>query len=302
MARLLKGRSTKMGGLAAAGVLLIVIALPTRHLAAHPPGLAQGPDSTCGGGTAPGTVLRLALPAHSTLELVRSTDSLDYENACAARVLDRTGKVVWHRSGFWAWLDGWTGHDVNGDGHPDAVVMVDVGGGNGCCRQYTILSLQATPRALDTLEFQPVFALDSLGRTVIYHTVSFYDLGPDMADAPWLKRAFRFRNGARANVTAEYCTEFLTDTTRREGYPLPLPHTTPRARAASRTAVGKVPYKFEKTRMAVMSLALQNLECGHRDAAERLVRETWPTAEADSVFARIDAAWRKQAPATGGME
>ncbi len=272
--------------------LVVGIGAPSAATRAAP--LRQGADSICGGGTAPGTVVRLALPAHATLELIRSTDSLDDENACEARVLDPAGKIAWRRSGFRAWLDGWTGHDVNGDGHPDAVVMVDEGGGNHCCRQYTILSLGPTPRALDTLEFQPVFALDSLGRTVIYQTAPFYDLGPDMADAPWLKRAYRFRNGARANVTAAYCTEFLTDTTRRRGYPLPLPHTTPDARAASRTAVDTVSYEVEETRVDVMALALQNLECGHRDAAKRLVQETWPAGEADSAFAEIDSAWAKQ--------
>lgn len=284
----------RAGGLVATGALLAMIALPTSGSAGRLSPLRQGADSTCGGGTAPGTVLHLALPAQFTLELVRSADSLDYENACEARVLDSAGEVAWHRSGFWAWLDGWTGHDVNGNGRPDAVIVVDVGGGNRCCREYTILDLGPTMDSLTTLQFEPDILLDARGRTVFVETIAFYDLGTSMADAPALMRVFQFRQSRLARITSEYCPGLLTDTTWRKGKPRPLKHPSTEARATSRTATGKLPWQVEQTRTRMMSLALQNLECGHRDAAERLVRETWPAAVADSEFAQIDSAWVKR--------
>jgi hypothetical protein len=256
--------------------------------------LAQGADSTCGGGTALGTVLRLALPGHDTLALVRNADSLDYEDVCEARVSDSGGKIAWRRSGFWAWLDGWTGHDVNGDGRPDAVIVVDVGGGNRCCRESTILGLGVTVDSITTLQFSPLFAVDSLGRTVIFETLAFYDLGEGEADAPVLSRVFQFRDGGLARVTAEYCTGLLTDTTQRRDRPWHPDHPSAAARAASRAVKGKVPYEAESTRVAVVSLALQYLECGRRDEALHLVRETWPEAEADAQFARVENAWEQR--------
>lgn len=284
----------KMGGLVATGALLMATALRAGGLAGSPLPIRQGADSTCGGGTPPGTVLHLALPAHYTLELARSTDSLDYENACEARVMDSAGKIVWHRSGFWAWLDGWTGHDVNGNGRPDAVMVVDVGGGNRCCREYTILDLGPMMDSLTTLQFEPDILLDPQGRTVFVETVAFYDLGTSMADAPALMRVFQFRQGRLARITGEYCPALLTDTTWRKGRPRPLKHPSAEARAASRTATGMLPWQVEQTRTRIMSLALQNLECGHRDAAERLVQGTWPASEADSEFAQLDSAWVKR--------
>lgn len=294
MARFFTGQSKHLGRLAPTGIMLVTIALTTEAPAARSLPLRQRADSTCGGGTAPGTVLHLALPAHYTLELIRSTDSLEYENVCEARVMDPAGKVAWHRSGFWAWLDGWTGRDVNGNGRPDAVIVIDVGGGNRCCREYTILDLGPTMDSLTTLRFEPDIFLDAQGRTVFVEQVAFYDLGTSMADAPALMRVYQFRQGALVRITGEYCPGLLTDTTWREDRPRPLQHPSAEARATSRAATGHLPWQVEQTRANLMSLTLQNLECGHRDAAERLVRETWPATEADSEFAQIDSAWVKR--------
>jgi hypothetical protein len=148
--------------------------------------------------------------------------------------------------------------------------------------------------SLTTLQFEPDILLDPEGRTVFVEQVAFYDLGTSMANAPTLLRVFQFRDGALARITREYCPGLLTDTTWREDRPRPLKHPSAEARAASHALTGQPSWQVEQTRANVMSLALQNLECGHRDAAERLVRETWPAAEADSAFAQIDSAWVKR--------
>ena len=261
--------------------------------------MAAGADSFCFGGTPPATRLHFELPNGYAFELARNPDSLAYEVACEARVLDVEGDTVWQRVGFNAQLDSWTGHDVNGDGRPNLVVGVDPAGGNhDCCWIYTLFSLGATARVLDTAAFHPWFAEDSHGRTLLYEWVPFYDLGYSMANSPAFVAVFRFQADTLANVTRDHCAGLLGDSAPPPGAPRRIEHPSIEELAASRaisTDDTEMLYAVEKTRMTILSLALQELECGHADAARALVTETWPASDADGQWARVETAWRKRA-------
>src|SRR4051812_31835385 len=205
-------------------------------LAAAAPAAAQSrPEQVCSSADGAGTK-RATLPAGYTLELTRSKTAA-IGSACSAIVRDKNRKTVWKADGYGALLDAWTGHDVDGDGHPDAVLAVDTGGGNRCCWTYRIVSFRPAFRVVSELPLAPFFKTDSEGRTLIYGFESFYDLGPNMAEAPNVVQVSRLSGGRLQDVTSAHCDDILegkTDdfSTRRRDWAA----ATPALLAASRGA------------------------------------------------------------------
>ena len=253
-------------------------------------------DTHCYHHDEPGRTLSFPLPAAHALDLRRSTDPSDVDGSeCTASVRDREGSVIWRAAGFGAGLDPWTGHDVDGDGLPDAMVTVDRGGGNRCCWHVHVLRLGTAPVTVDTLDPNVFFRADEGGRTVLWDIVPFYELGPDMADAPLVRLARQYRGGRLVDVTAERCPTMLADTARDlTTLRAEWDEATPDLRSAARRGADTA-WAVIRAHVAVSSLALQHLACGLREAARELVFEAWPPADAPERWRTLVSAWERVA-------
>ncbi|HYR87540.1 MAG TPA: hypothetical protein VE422_25890 [Terriglobia bacterium] len=166
------------------------------------------------------------------------------ELACTAELRDPAGRTVFGDSGYTAGLDE-SGVDVDNDGKPDVVLVVDSGGGNLGFWEYTIISFSSRPRIVATLS-GPIlhFERDSDGKTVIRNTEVFYGLTSTNADAPAIDAYRQFRSGRLVDVTADHCKSIPSKPTDSD-----------------------------------LSRVLQNLYCGQVDLALQQIREKWPVPE-----------------------
>lgn len=266
---------------------LLCVALPVVATAA---GAQGGTDSTCRYSDRPGRTIRVALPGGYRAELKRDASDSTSEFRCSIAVRNARDSLAWAGRGFNTMVDAWTGRDIDGDGTPDAALGIDTGGGNRCCWGFTVLRLTPSFRVVGELGFNAIFSADTRGRTVIYELVPFYDLSPGMSDAPSIARVHQYRGATLTDVTREFCTRMLTDTTNAVGS---LRHdwdrVTPASRAASRAATdtSKVTYEITQTRLAAMSLVMQHIVCGRDVEAARLANDTWPATQAAQVLERL---------------
>jgi len=257
---------------------------------------AQPADSSCYYSTTPSAPpKRFALPLGHTLELLQLGGSEVAESACAAVLRDSLGQERWRGEGFGASLHPISGLDLDGDGLPDAVVVLDVGGGNRCCRQHSILRLGSGEALVAELAFDAEYRRDGRGNLLLLETVAFYDLGPDMASAPVLTRIHRLGDRGLEGVTRRHCNALRgTNPTDLPDYaPEPVPSA--EAQRAARGATAPVPHAVERTRISLQSLALQELECGEEDRARAWIERGWPAPEAQAEWARLMKAWNPPA-------
>lgn len=250
-------------------------------------------DSTCYYTNKPGRTLTFSIPGNLRVELTRLSDSVDTEYVCRATIRNARGAVLWTQDGFGAALNAWTGQDIDGDGTPDGVLTVDSGGGNACCWNYFLFQLTPRFRLIRELDYVAQFQHDERGRTIIYEFPAFNSLGYSHAETPYVALAHQFRAGKLEDITLERCAHILTDTaptliTRQWDWDF----ATPAMRAASKQA-RSVTDSVSQTRHAVTGIALQYFACKRDGDAERIVRETWPEADAAKMLATLREAWRK---------
>lgn len=217
--------------------------------------------------------------ANGVVVVVRSAGGNNPDQACEVSVRDRNGRTVFSDRGFDTQIHPATGRDIDNDGRPDVVVGVDTGGGNRCCWEYPVISFNPSPRVL--LKLPPAaFDFETLpGKTLIWTTAAFYDLGPDAADSPTVETVREFRPAGLIDVTPDYCKRMLAGELRGPGDLRDLLNALSlRSKQASRTDTGS-PFDREQTRIAARSMALQQIYCGEIDAASQLVLEVWPASE-----------------------
>ena len=204
------------------------------------------------------------------------------EYGCRAEVRDATGRVVFEGEGFNTRL------------HPRAAATWTAtvtrisssastpAAGNRCCWEYHVISLSPTPRVIARLP-NPGFETDRQGRTVIWTTVAFYDLGPSMAQSPTIEIAEQFRSGRLVDITSEYCQAMLAGTLRGQGdLSAELASLSEPKKAASKAAGAKPVFDVDETRVAAYTVAMQLAYCGRATDAAQLIRDVWPdTMEAD---------------------
>jgi hypothetical protein len=225
-----------------------------------------------------------------TVTVRRKPDPALVENACVIEVRDASGQIVFAREGYNTRLHGDSGRDADNDGTPDLIVGYDSGGGSGCCWEYSVLSLRPALHVAGTF-VNPSLAADVNRRTVVWNIVPFHDLGPSMAQSPTIATASQYRDGRFAEITLEYCPAILAgqgvglanlseDLWQLEGS----------RRAASREERGPPSFEVESTRVSATTVALQMVYCGLDADARELIRQVWPEAQRDTVFASIEAA------------
>jgi hypothetical protein len=267
--------------LVVAGVLVVAPGIAT----------AQPELPRCDTSAPAGYSARAPLPMGFVIEVTRNPDEADIQARCRAVIRDGRGREVWRAEGFGTALDAWTGHDVTGDGRPDAVVAQDTGGGNRCCWSYHILTLAPSFSVAASLDFVPVFDTDASGRTLIFQVVPFYDLGPSMAQAPTVVLVHRLDGARLTNLTAAQCPALLHPP-KESPMRLAPAEPTAEARAAARTTAGPIPFAVEQTRVDVMTYALQQMACGDETGAGAMIRSAWPAEEAGVVLNRVLGAWQ----------
>lgn len=225
--------------------------------------------------------------ANGVVLTVRSAAGNRPERACEVVIRDRIGRTVFSDRGFNTEIHPATGSDIDNDGRPDAVVGVDTGGANRCCWEYPVISFNPTPRVL--LKLPPAtFDFDTTpGKTLIWTTAAFPNLGPDMADLPSVETAHELRPSGFIDVTQDYCKRMLAGELRGPGDLRDLLNALPsRSKQASRTDTGSS-FDREQTRHAAMALALQQIYCGQIAEASQLVLEVWPSTEQTLIRRRL---------------
>jgi hypothetical protein len=218
------------------------------------------------------------------------------EQACEVLVRDRTGRTVFSDRAFGAQIHPATGRDIDNDGRPDAVLGVDAGGPNRCCWEYPVISFNPAPRVL--LKLPPAaMDFDTLpGKTLIWITAAFPELGPDAADSPTVETVREFRPTGFVDVTPDYCKRMLAGELRGPGDLRRLLNAlTLRSKQASRTDTGS-PFDREQTRIAAQSMALQHVYCGQIETASDLVLEVWPASEQSVIRRRLKDAVNSRWP------
>jgi hypothetical protein len=234
-----------------------------------------------------------------TVTIAPSPKPDEVEEACTADVRDRNGKVVFQSQGFNTELTDTNGRDIDNDGHPDIVVGTDTGGGNRCCWEYVAIS--PVPRPHVVVKLPPAhFDSDDNGKTVIWTTIAFYDLGPSMAESPVVEQAQQFRKGRLEDVTSEYCAGMLANQSR--GYASMadvFEQLTAVRKRASQQATSAPSDEVKQTRVAATTFALQAVFCGRDDLAATMIRDVWPAGDQAVMRATIRKAAGSQWPAIG---
>lgn len=291
-------------GLTAALVAALVAGTGVRDLR------AQDIDPLCSEGSEDGVVGTAELPGGVRVSVRAATDPDAYaEDYCSIKVVGADGTVLWGASGFRAGVHPWNGRDVDGDGRPDAVLMVDTGGGNVCCQTFHVFRLSPAWTPLATLPYWPEFAHVDGEPPLVWHLKPFYHLGRCMACAPLIVLVDQWRGDRFGDVTPTQCAEIFAGESPWGDWPVKqfeewaAPE---RLAAARRAPAGPLPDEasgVEDTRTAATALALQNLACGTPEAARRLVDAAWPPAAATERWERVREAFtdftsrRPRAPA-----
>jgi hypothetical protein len=213
---------------------------------------------------------------------------LSVELVCSAVIRNSAGVTVWQGQGFRTRLHGWTGRDVDGDGEGDVVLGVDTGGGQRCCWTYTLLKLSPAVQEIGVVSFLPYFEPDPRGGTLIAQFISVpLDTVETVAS---VLRIHQVRGGRLSDVTQDRCDLTLEDTLLRQRViPWEQGHATAARRKTSR-GVSEISEEVDATREAVISMAVQEIMCGHAGEARRLVEDTWPQPEAAVWLRRVEEA------------
>lgn len=259
---------------------------------------AQDMDPLCYGGSEGGLVGTVALPNGARVSVRAATDPDAYaEEYCSIDVVGADGAMLWRASGFGAGVHPWNGRDVDGDGRPDAVFMVDTGGGNRCCQTFHLFRLSPAWTPLATLGYWPEFTPVEGAPPLIWHLKPFYELGRCMACAPVIVLVDQWTGDRFGDVTPSQCAKIFAadgpwgDWLVKEYEAWTTPERLASARRAPDGPLPDEAYEVEETRTAATALALQHLACGRPEAARRFVDAAWPPAAAAERRERVRDAY-----------
>jgi len=221
--------------------------------------------------------------ANNVVVTVRPVAGADPSQACEVSIRDRNGKAVFSDRGFKTKILAVTGRDIDNDGQPDVVVGVDSRGTGDCCWEYPVISLFPTPRVLLRLPDATFDFQTKPGKTLIWTSASFKDLGPDVS----VVTAHEFRASGFIDVTQDYCKRLLSGELVGPGnLKRALATLTRQAKQDSRTETGRLS-DLEDTRLDATTVVLQQIYCEEFDDASRLVLEAWPATQQSRIRMQI---------------
>jgi hypothetical protein len=196
------------------------------------------------------------------------------EEACTAAIYNAAGKVVYRSTGFNTRYHDATGMDIDGDGAPDVVLMTDTGGGNHCCWEIEVLSLQPKPHLVFTYNPAGAFSFrkDRDGRATLWSVEGgLIEIGYSMADRPFALMVRKVIDGKLTNVTPESCPAVFED----ERFVADRSRLTD-AEVARFKSVQKISENEWETSLAVSEIALQHAYCRQWEKAEKVIHSMWP--------------------------
>jgi hypothetical protein len=135
------------------------------------------------------------------------------EFVCTAAIYNHEGKVVYRTSGFNVTFDEkMTGQDFDDDGHPEVVFETDTGGGNHCCWEDNVISLDPRPHKLFDIPQDGAvqFEKDPQGKMIIWVRTQAPGGAFSMASRPFAERVYRVHDGKLADATPEFCARIFS--------------------------------------------------------------------------------------------
>jgi hypothetical protein len=218
---------------------------------------------------------------------IRSVPANELKQTCEVSVRDRNGKTIFEDRGFSTKIDPATGRDIDNDGQPDAVVGVDTAGGSRGSWEYPVISFTPMPRLLLKLPPASFDFQTKPGKTLIWTSATFDDLGPSLAEISTVATVHEFRPNGFVDVTTDYCKPMLAGELQGPGSLRgQLAILTRQAKQNSRLDAGR-PEDREDTRLAATTIVLQQIYCGQMEDASRLVLEVWPGSEQSRIRKQI---------------
>jgi hypothetical protein len=189
---------------------------------------------------------------------------------CLIEITDEDGGGTLSYTGFDAWVSDTT-LDLDNDGDRDLLIVVDVGGGNRCCRILHAIALDGTPRELWKMGPMAVGVERGTHGTVLSLTHAFYNLGYSMADSPVIEQRLRPTASGMRDITDAYCSELLAP----GGIPATwyVDQLTPAALAhLQRATPDSADAQQQLTLGNVYTAVMQQVYCGRLEAANALLR------------------------------
>ena len=255
---------------------------PTEELACHP--------------STPNSQAFTRTLSNGATVMVRRMDANGLGQACEVVVRDRSGKMIFEDRGFNTRIDPATGSDIDNDGQADAVVGVDTLGGKTGNWEYPIISFSPSPRVILKLPRATYDFQTRPGKTLIWTAATFEGLNASLADAAVVATVHEFRPNGFIDVTSDYCKSLLSGELAGLGnLKAPLATLNRQAKLESRTNEGR-PEDREDTRVAAMTVVLQQIYCGQFEEASRLVLEVWPGSEQSRIRREIKSALEERWP------
>ncbi len=217
---------------------------------------------------------RQAFAGGVTVTIARSADE---DGGCRATVSGPRKRTIFSDGGFGAAVDAGTGTDIDGDGVPDLVLMMDTGGGNHCCWKYVVISLKAPAHKLFEFPWEGAtdFRRDARGRTALWSWEGGF-MGPEgtMATRLFAQRVYRWSAVASklVEVTPEFCPGIFADSVR-------APRTPDATELKAFEVAGKVTNQVTAAAGDIESLMLQHVFCRQFDRAADVMRTMWPAPD-----------------------
>ncbi len=204
---------------------------------------------------------------------------------CHASVISSKGRIVYEKDDWGMEIDRATGHDINEDGQPEAV-LVSYSGGAHCCWTYHIIGLGKQPGLIREFENRDTASFEDLGRdgkTEILIRVGDFDFGfgQDHADSVFPLMIVQLKGSKFQDVGQRFWRVFQKEISEN------------RARLGKKQLgdfLNSNPYDpnherdYSRTKSTILLIVLDHLYAGRHQEARRLLAQLWPAASQEGTW------------------